>query len=95
MQERRVETRYLCSDLVRLLWSEEQRARDETVVLENISASGACVQAAAVALGVLHAEIAQIWGLGVHTPLEPSAEDAAGVRARYAELRSATHPSTA
>jgi hypothetical protein len=45
MQERRVETRYLCSDLVRLLWSEEpQRERDETVVLENISASGACVQ---------------------------------------------------
>lgn len=46
MQERRVETRYLCSDLVRLLWSEgPQRERDETVVLENISASGACVQA--------------------------------------------------
>jgi len=46
MQERRAETRYLCSDLVRLLWSEErQRERDETVVLENISASGACVQA--------------------------------------------------
>ena len=46
MQERRGETRYLCSDLVRLLWSEgPQRERDETVVLENISASGACVQA--------------------------------------------------
>jgi hypothetical protein len=46
MQDRRVETRYLCSDLVRLLWSEgPQRERDETVVLENISASGACVQA--------------------------------------------------
>ena len=58
-------------------------------------ATGACVQAAAVALGVPHAEIAQRWGLGVHTPLEPSAEDVAGVRARYAELRSATHPSTA
>ena len=45
MQERRAETRYLCSDLVRLLWSDGQRERDETVVLENISASGACVQA--------------------------------------------------
>jgi len=46
MQERRGETRYLCSDLVRLLWSDgPQRERDETVVLENISASGACVQA--------------------------------------------------
>ena len=44
MQERRVETRYLCSHLVQLLWSEGSRERDETVVLENISASGACVQ---------------------------------------------------
>ena len=44
MPERRAETRYLCSDLVRLLWSEGPRERDETVVLENISASGACVQ---------------------------------------------------
>ncbi|HXI42587.1 MAG TPA: hypothetical protein VNH83_21570 [Bryobacteraceae bacterium] len=46
MQERRVETRYLCSDLVQLRWSEgPQKEREETVVLENISASGACVQA--------------------------------------------------
>jgi xylulokinase len=58
-------------------------------------ATGACVQAAAVALGVSHAEVAQRWGLGVHTPLEASAGDVAGVRARYADLRSATHPSTA
>ena len=29
------------------------------------------------------------------TPLDASAGDTAGVRARYAELRSATHPSTA
>ncbi|MEP7201193.1 MAG: xylulokinase [Ilumatobacteraceae bacterium] len=58
-------------------------------------ATGACVQAAAVALGVSHAEVAQRWGLGAHTPLESSTGDAAGVRARYAELRSATHPSTA
>jgi len=58
-------------------------------------ATGACVQAAAVALGVSHAEIAQRWGLGAHTPLEASSGDPAGVRARYVELRSATHPSTA
>jgi hypothetical protein len=46
MQERRAEIRYLCSHLVRLLWSEGPAGGgDETVVLENISASGACVQA--------------------------------------------------
>ncbi len=46
MQERRAEVRYLCSHLVRLQWSDESAGgRDETVVLENISASGACVQA--------------------------------------------------
>ena len=46
MQERRAEVRYLCSHLVRLLWSDGPAGgRDETVVLENISASGACVQA--------------------------------------------------
>ena len=58
-------------------------------------ATGACVQAAAVALGVSHAEVAQRWNLGEHAPLASSTGDAAGVRARYAELRSATHPSTA
>jgi xylulokinase len=58
-------------------------------------AAGACVQAAAVALGAAHAEVADRWGLGVATPLEASTGDTAGVRARYAELRSTTHPSTA
>jgi hypothetical protein len=47
VREQRVEPRFLCSDLVRLLWSDgPRRERDETVVLENISASGACVQSA-------------------------------------------------
>jgi xylulokinase len=58
-------------------------------------ATGACVQAAAVALGLSHAEIAERWDLGAHIALEGAGGDPAGVRARYAELRSATHPSTA
>jgi xylulokinase len=58
-------------------------------------ATGACVQAAAVALGVAHAEVADRWKLGVGTPLPAAGGDQAGVRARYAELRSSTHPSTA
>jgi xylulokinase len=58
-------------------------------------ATGACVQAAAVALDITHGEVAQRWGLGQATPLGAAAGDTAGVRARYAELRSATHPSTA
>ncbi len=46
MPEKRAEPRYLCSDLVILRWSDEaRRRREETVVLENISTSGACVQA--------------------------------------------------
>jgi hypothetical protein len=44
--EKRAEPRFLCSDLVMLRWSDEARAeRQEAVVLENISTSGACVQA--------------------------------------------------
>ncbi len=58
-------------------------------------ATGACVQAAAVSLGIHHSEVAARWALGVGTPLPPPTGDPAGVRARYAELRSATHPSTA
>ena len=46
MAEQRAAPRYLCSDLVTLCWQEgAQSARKEAVVLENISASGACVQA--------------------------------------------------
>jgi hypothetical protein len=47
--EKRSEPRFLCSDLVTLRWSDgPRRERRETVVLENISASGACVQAEVV-----------------------------------------------
>ena len=44
-RERRSEPRYLCSDLVRLRWTDAyRRQREEVVILENISASGASVQ---------------------------------------------------
>jgi xylulokinase len=62
---------------------------------EQAVATGACVQAAAVALGASHAEVAASWGLGAATPLPASGNDTGGVRARYAELRTAAHPSTA
>ncbi|MEP7046826.1 MAG: xylulokinase [Ilumatobacteraceae bacterium] len=58
-------------------------------------ATGACVQAAAVASGIDHREVAQRWGLGFSTSLEAPGGDPAGVRARYAALRTSTHPSTA
>ena len=58
-------------------------------------ATGACVQAAAVAFEVAHAAVAERWGLAVGAALGEPAGDTAGVRARYAELRTATHPSTA
>ena len=58
-------------------------------------ATGACVQAAAIALDVAHSAVAERWSLGVGTALGEPVGDTAGVRARYAELRSATHPSTA
>ena len=46
MADQRAEPRFLCSHLVKLYWRESaQGERTEAVVLENISASGACVQA--------------------------------------------------
>src|SRR6185436_10915432 len=46
MPEQRAEPRFLCSDLVNLRWRDESRYdHSETVVLENISGSGASVQA--------------------------------------------------
>src|SRR2546421_897138 len=44
MPERRAEPRFLCSDLVELRWRDARHDHSETVVLENISASGASVQ---------------------------------------------------
>ncbi|HEY7627307.1 MAG TPA: xylulokinase [Ilumatobacteraceae bacterium] len=62
---------------------------------EEAVATGACVQAAAVAAGSSHGEIAKRWGLGAAIELSPPGGDAAGVRQRYAALRAETHPSTA
>ena len=62
---------------------------------EEAVATGACVQAAAIALDVTHSEVVHRWGLGVGTPLQASTGDVAAVRARYAEVRAATYPSTA
>src|SRR5437764_384290 len=45
MSERRVESRYLCADLVRVDWlAGEDDFRTVEAVLEDISALGACVQ---------------------------------------------------
>lgn len=45
MNERRLAGRYLCADMARLNWfAGEDNLRSEQVVLEDISALGACVQ---------------------------------------------------
>jgi xylulokinase len=59
---------------------------------DEVVAAGACVQAAAIALGISHRGVADRWGLGVGKPLPPPTGDGAGVRERYAALRSVTHP---
>jgi xylulokinase len=66
-----------------------------TADADEAVAAGACVQAAAVALGCSHREVADRWHLGLSTALPLSSGNAPFVRARYAELRTATHPSTA
>ncbi len=67
-------------------------AADEAV------ATGACVQAAAAALGQSHDEVGQRWGLGAVWSTERPAVDVAvdaavDVRAQYAELRGITYSS--
>jgi hypothetical protein len=45
MQERRTEVRMLCADMVEVCWKDQAgRARKATGLLEDISASGACLQ---------------------------------------------------
>src|SRR4051794_29609377 len=58
-------------------------------------ATGACVQAAVVAAGITHAEVGERWRLGATTSIGDPGGDPAGVRSRYADLRSTTYPSTA
>jgi xylulokinase len=60
--------------------------------LDEAVATGACVQAAAVVEQTSPMDIAERWGLGVGTTIEPQlgADQAASVRAAYAKLRDAT-----
>lgn len=45
MQERRSETRMLCADMVELLWTDSSGKTSRAMaLLEDISASGACLQ---------------------------------------------------
>src|ERR1039457_3850029 len=45
MQERRSEVRMLCADMVEVCWKDQAgKARRATGLLEDISASGACLQ---------------------------------------------------
>lgn len=57
-------------------------------------AAGACIQAAAASTGTEPADVAEAWGLGTGTEVEPSPTSAAAddVRAAYAALRDATAP---
>ncbi len=57
-------------------------------------ATGACVQAAAVALGAAHHEVVDRWGLGGSTLVDPGADRAAAgeVRAAYRAERDRRHP---
>lgn len=65
-----------------------------TADADEAVASGACVQAAAAALGQTHGDVAQRWGLGAVTAIEPSAAPASvDVRAQYAALRGAAYSS--
>jgi xylulokinase len=61
---------------------------------EEQVATGACVQAAAVATGIDPNDVADRWKLGEGEVVEPSsaASSAADVRTAYAELRNATAP---
>ena len=45
MEQKRVEGRFLCADLVRLDWiTEDDNLRSEQALLEDISSMGGCVQ---------------------------------------------------
>lgn len=63
-----------------------------TADADEAVATGACVQAAAAALGQGHAEVARRWMLGATTAIERSAElPGADVRAQYAALRATAY----
>jgi xylulokinase len=65
----------------------------EVVEAVEAASTGACVQAATTAGGGTAAEVAERWGLGLGTPVEPSpTHDSADVRGAYAALRAEMHP---
>jgi xylulokinase len=67
-----------------------------TADADEAVASGAAVQAAAVATGSSHAEVAARWGLGRVQPVDATTHAGAGeVRARFAATRAQLHPQTA
>jgi hypothetical protein len=53
MNERRSELRFMCSELVKVRIQGAAGAREVTANLEDISASGACIQLEAAARGDL------------------------------------------
>jgi hypothetical protein len=44
MQERRLETRMMCADMIEVRWNQGARTRHTVALLEDISPSGACLQ---------------------------------------------------
>jgi xylulokinase len=60
----------------------------EVVEAAEAVATGACVQAAAVASGESHAAVVERWGLGATTLVDPTQADRS-LRERYAEVRQA------
>lgn len=64
-----------------------------TAEADEAVATGAAVQAAAIADGVDHGEIISRWGLGRTIPVEITSSAAAGeIRARFVALREAAYP---
>lgn len=66
-----------------------------TADADEAVATGACVQAAAIATGRSHAEVAAAWGLGAVVAVDvavPTGAPSADVRAQYAALRDTAYP---
>ena len=57
MRNRRSEPRFLCADLVKVRIQDVEGAREEVANLEDISASGACIQLETAALEGANIEI--------------------------------------
>ena len=85
------------SEAVRSVFASLSPVPVAVTTVDEAVAAGACVQAAAIADGVTHAEIARRWGLGGATSLGDGASRdgrAEAVRDAYATLRHSAHPGT-